>query len=263
MQRRDVLAVIPFVTGLSMVSDAAAAEPKVPIVLVHGLHCGGWIWRYVAPFLQHAGHQVITPTLTGTGDRAHLLSREITLETHIEDVLSVVDMLDLPRFALVGHSYGGMVVSCVADRMRDRIAKLIYLDALIAQPGLSAFDILPKGMATIRRERARIGGADVAFPVPPENAVFLPDADRKAWFMRHLRPHPVGTYETPARLERPAGAGLSVTYIAYENPALGSIEPSRAFARAQPGWHYHSEAVPHDAEIVFPERVASLITGAL
>ena len=236
---------------------------ELPIVLIHGLNGGGWVWRHVAPILQAQGHQVITPTLTGTGDRSHLLSHHITLNTHIEDVINTIAMLDLGAFVLVGHSYGGMVATCVADRMRARIAHLVYLDALIARDGQTAFDILPEGMAKARRERVRTSGGGIAFPVPPASAVFLPDAARKAWFMRHLKPHPAGTYETVVHLDRPAGAGMPVTYIAYEKPALGSIEPSRAYARAQTGWRYRTEPVPHDAEIVFPEKVAGFITESL
>ncbi|GBQ09817.1 alpha/beta fold hydrolase [Swaminathania salitolerans] len=234
-----------------------------PVMLIHGLNCGGWVWRFVSPLLVARGFDVIAPTLTGTGDRAHLLSHEITLETHIQDIVATIDMLDLRDIVLVGHSYGGMVATCVADRLGERIARLIYLDALIAQDGKTAFDILPAGMATSRRERAHTRGADVAFPVPPESALPIPDTERRRWFVSHLRPHPVGTYETPVRLSHPPGEGLPVTYIAYENPALASIEPSRAYARSRSDWHYRSEAVPHDAEVVYPEKVAAFIAESV
>ena len=259
MLRREVLAALPLATALGGASIVRGAPMRSPIVLVHGLNGGGWVWHYVAPLLTAQGFEVVTPTLTGTGDRAHLLSREITLETHIQDVIATIEMRDLQNVLLVGHSYGGLVATCVADRLGLRIRRLLYLDALIAQDGKTGFDILPPAMAQTRRERVRVNGADIAFPVPPSAAITFPDSVRKAWFVAHLRPHPVGTYETPARLSQPAGTGLPVTYIAYESPALASIEPSRAYARAQKGWDYRSEALPHDAEVVYPERVAAFI----
>jgi len=232
---------------------------RSPIVLVHGLHGGSWVWRYVTPLLTARGFEVVTPTLTGTGDRAHLLSREITLETHIEDIIATIEMCDLQNVLLVGHSYGGLVVTCVADRLASRIRHMLYLDALVGLDGKTGFDILPPAMAQIRRERVRASGANIAFPVPPLAAITFPEGARKEWFVSHLRPHPIGTYQTPVRLSKPVGAGLPVTYIAYENPALASIEPSRAYAREQNGWHYRSETLPHDAEVIYPKRVASLI----
>ncbi|WP_336762074.1 alpha/beta fold hydrolase [Asaia sp. VD9] len=263
MQRREILTGLLIAAALGGISAAEGTPMHRPVVLVHGLNCGGWVWRFVAPLLTARGFDVITPTLTGTGDRAHLLSHEITLETHIEDVIATIDMLDLEDVVLVGHSYGGMVVTCVADRLRERVSRLIYLDALVAQNGKTAFDILPVGMADTRRERAHTKGADVAFPVPPESAISFPDPERKDWFYAHLRPHPVGTYETQARLSHQPGHGLPVTYIAYENPALASIEPSRAYARSRSDWHYRSEAVPHDAEVVYPEKVAGFIAESV
>ncbi|WP_376950688.1 alpha/beta hydrolase [Asaia spathodeae] len=259
MLRREILSVLPLAPALGKVSIAMGAPMRSPIVLIHGLHGGGWVWHHVAPLLTAQGFEVVTPTLTGTGDRAHLLSREITLETHIQDIIATIEMRDLQNVLLVGHSYGGLVATCVADRLGSRMRRLLYLDALIAQDGRTGFDILPPAMAQTRRERVRVNGADIAFPVPPSAAITFPDPVRKEWFVAHLRPHPVGTYETPVRLSKPAGSGLPVTYIAYENPALASIEPSRAYARAQKGWHYRSEALPHDAEVVYPERVASFI----
>ncbi|CAI9120169.1 alpha/beta hydrolase [Brytella acorum] len=259
MHRRSLLAAIPTVSLFPVAAARGASLERRPILLVHGMFGGGWVWRFVTPELERRGHRVFTPTLTGVGERSHLLSREVTLDVHIEDVVNMIDMLELTDFTLVGHSYGGMVVTGVADRLRDRVRRLIYLDALIPEDGENAFALLPGDLAGERRTAVARYGAGVAFPVPDASAVPLPENEAKDWFMRHLRPHPVGTYETPVRLRQPAGSGLRVTYVAYEKPALESIAPSRQRAREKAGWEYLSRPVPHDAEVADPELVAGLI----
>jgi len=112
-------------------------------VLVHGGWAGSVVWRLLAPRLRKAGHEVYAPTLTGIGAREHLLSREIDLDTHIQDVIGVIDDADLSDIVLVGHSYGGMVISGVADRVPEEVASLVYLDACLPENGQSLFSLLP------------------------------------------------------------------------------------------------------------------------
>lgn len=230
-------------------------------VLVHGAYGGGWIWRDVAAGLQRLGHTTWTPTQTGLGERAHLLSRQITVDTHIEDVASVIETNELRDVILVGHSYGGVAVTGVADRMTDRVRHIVYLDALIPEDGETVFGILPAGMADARRKTAQEHGGGVALPVPGPDAFPIPASANKDWFMRRLRPHPIGTYESVVRLARPAGAGLPVTYVSYTSPALASIEPSRQRARHKQGWRFVEMPVPHDVEIPNPEKVVELLAG--
>ncbi len=264
MHRRHLLSGLAAAPA-TLVASAAVAQPapapgKV-YVLVHGAYGGGWIWRDVAAGLRTLGHRVWTPTQTGLGERAHLMSRQITVDTHIEDVASVIETDELRNIILVGHSYGGMAVTGVADRMTDRVRHVVYLDALIPEDGDTAFTVLPAGMAEARRKVAREQGGGVALPVPGPEAFPIPDSPGKDWFMRRLRPHPIGTYESPVRLSKPAGAGLPVTYVAYTNPALASIEPSRQRARAKAGWRYLELPVPHDVEVPMPEKVVDLLAG--
>ena len=141
------------------------ANPHIPTkiyVLVHGAYGGGWIWRDVAEGLRTLGHTVWAPTLTGLGERAHLLSRQITVGTHIQDVAGLVEAEELKDVILVGHSYGGMVVTGVADRMSGRVRHIVYLDALILEDGDTAFSILPPGLADSRRTAAREQGCESA-----------------------------------------------------------------------------------------------------
>ncbi|PIK71132.1 alpha/beta hydrolase [Methylobacterium frigidaeris] len=246
----------------ALATGAAQAQgASKTYVLVHGAYGGGWIWRDVAAGLRGRGHRVFTPTQTGLGERSHLLSRQITVETHIEDVASVIATEDLRDVILVGHSYGGMAVTGVADRMTDRIRHIVYLDALIPENGDTAFTILPAGMADARRKTALEQGAGVALPVPGPEAFPIPAGPAKDWFMQRLRPHPIGTYESPVRLTKPAGAGLPVLYVAYTAPALASIEPSRQRAKAKSGWEYRELAVPHDVEVPNPEKVVEVLAG--
>ncbi len=130
------------------------------------------------------GHSVWTPTLTGLGERTHLLSQQIVLDTHILDVAGLVTAEELSDVTLVGHSYSGMVVTGVADRVPDCIQHIVYLDALIPRNGDTAFAILPPSLADSRRIAAREQGRGVALPVPGPDAFPIPDGPAKDWFMR-------------------------------------------------------------------------------
>src|ERR1700733_6110284 len=117
-------------------------QPSAKIFLVcHGAWSAGWAWKKLHPLMRAAGHRLVTPTYTGLGERAHLANPSIDLETHITDVLNVIQYEDLRDIVLVGHSYGGMVATGVADRARDRIAQLIYIDAFVPRNGQSLLDI--------------------------------------------------------------------------------------------------------------------------
>ncbi len=126
-------------------------------VLVHGGWAGSVVWRQLAPRLRKAGHEVYAPTLTGIGARKHLLNREIDLDTHIQDVIGVIDDADLSDIVLVGHSYGGMVISGVADRVPEKVASLVYLDAFVPENGQSNFSMLPCPTGVLPPCRGRTG----------------------------------------------------------------------------------------------------------
>lgn len=266
MKRRAFLtgaAAFAAITGTARAQTGPGGEHATgqTYVLVHGAWGGGWIWRSVAEGLRGRGHRVITPTQTGTGERTHLLSRQITVETHVNDVAQVLEAEELSDLILVGHSYGGMAATGVADRMPERIRRLVYFDALVPENGDTAFSLLPPGMAETRMKSVREQGGGVALPVPPPEAFPMPNGPVKDWFLRHLRPHPVGTYDSPIRLAKPAGAGLPVTYVSFTNPALASIEPSRQRARSKTGWKVMELPVPHDAPVIEPQRVIDLLAS--
>src|SRR5262245_30690572 len=113
------------------------------LVLVHGGWEAGWCWRKVVPLLRDAGHEVFAPTLTGLGERKHLASPEVGLDTHVQDIVGVLESEELDEVILVGHSYGGMVIAGVAERVPERLAQLVYLDAFVPEDGQSTLDLLP------------------------------------------------------------------------------------------------------------------------
>jgi len=154
-----------------------------------------------------------------------------------------------------------MVVTGVADRMPDRIQHVVYLNALVPKDGDTAFALIPPDLTNSRRAAVREQGRGLALPVPDPDAFPIPDGPAKDWFMCRLRPYPIGSYDSPVRLARPAGAGLPVTYVAYTDPPLASIKPSRQRARAEPGRRYLKLAVPHDVEMATPEMVIDLLAG--
>ena len=178
-----------------------------------------------------------------------------------EDVVNLTTAEELTGVILVGHSYGGMVVTGVVDRMPDRIRHVVYLDALVPEDGDTAFALLPPDLADSHRAAAHEQGRGLALPVPGPDAFPIPDGPAKDWFMRRLCPHPVGSYDSPVRLARPAGAGLPVTYVAYSSPPLTLIEPSQQRARAKPDWRYLELAAPHDVQVANPEIVVELLAS--
>jgi pimeloyl-ACP methyl ester carboxylesterase len=229
-------------------------------VLVHGAWHGGWCWRAVADALRAKGHHVFTPTQTGLGERKHLLSREITLDTFVDDLTNLIEMEELQNIILVGHSFGGSPISGVADRMPDRIGHLVYLDAVVLEGGQSPFSVLPPEVVAGRRKLVAEQGLGIAIPAPPVTAFGIAeDHPQAAWVRRHLTPHPVGTYESALRLDHSVGNGRPRTYIHCTNPVYGPLEASRQWVRRQQGWSWQEIATAHDAMVTVPAELARML----
>jgi pimeloyl-ACP methyl ester carboxylesterase len=226
-------------------------------VLVAGTWCGGWFMRPVAEELQSRGHRVFTPTNTGVGERQHLLSRDITLDTFILDVINLIEAEELNEVILAGHSSAGLLVAGVADRMPDRIRHVVYLDAVLAQGGQNFLDAWPPEMAASRR-KAMVEIDGVPALQPPAGSGTSEDP-RVAWLQRRFTPHPFATFETPLRLEHPLGAGRPTTYVAFTKSPNPALEPSRALARSQKGWQWAELPQNHPAPVFAPKDVAQLL----
>jgi pimeloyl-ACP methyl ester carboxylesterase len=171
-------------------------------VLVHGGGAGGWVWGKLAPLLRAAGHDVYTPTLTGVGERAHLLRPDTDLETHIADILGVLQFEDLTKVILVGHSYGGMVITGVADRALERISQLVFLDAANPRDGESLYDLSTNFMEHARKEIRTVNGAEVVLGAQADvlRAVHNQSDAIKAWKKGRVSPHPWRSFVQPLRL---------------------------------------------------------------
>jgi pimeloyl-ACP methyl ester carboxylesterase len=232
---------------------------KKAYVLVHGAWHGGWCWVRLAPLLAAAGHRVLAPTCTGLGDRAHLLSPAVGLDTFIEDVAAAIDMEELNEVVLVGHSFAGSVISGVADRMPERIAHLVYLDATVLLSGQSPFDMIPPDVAAARRRAAMESSGGLTLPVPPASVFGIGEPADAAWLSRRLRPHPLKTYEDALQLRNPLGNGRPKTYVACTLPEYTVLAPVRDWVRRQPGWSYRELASGHDAMVLAPELLAAML----
>jgi pimeloyl-ACP methyl ester carboxylesterase len=233
---------------------------NVTFVLVHGAWHGGWCWRLVAPLLRKSGHDVYAPSLTGLGERKHLASASIDLETHIEDVVQLLDMEDLRQVVLVGHSYGGMVITGVADRMAWRLSRLVYLDAFVPESGRCLLDYaLPERAARMREQGERSG-----WVMPPPMSLWGLAATEHLDFVgpREVR-HPYGCMTQPVTLTNPSETGLlPKAFIYCSSPATGSFDQFAARYRSDRAWRFRELKTGHDAMILAPEEVARALLEA-
>jgi pimeloyl-ACP methyl ester carboxylesterase len=229
------------------------------IVLAHGAWSAAWAWKKMRPLMAAAGHTFIAPTYTGLGERAHLAHPGIDLDTHVEDVLGVLRYEDLRAVVLLGHSYGGMVATGVADRARDRIAHLIYLDAFVPQDGRSLFDLVSEAQRQRMRASAAAGdGWRVApNPTPADTA-----PEDQAWIAERRLPHPLKCMETRLKL-RQGPLTLPRSYIVATRNTEGPFAPFAAAARAAPGWTCDEIDATHSPQITAPAALMALIDRVL
>jgi pimeloyl-ACP methyl ester carboxylesterase len=225
-------------------------------LICHGAWSAGWAWKKMRPLLRAAGHDVFTPTYTGLGERAHLASRSITLDTHIADILGVIECEDLSDIVLVGHSYGGMVATSVADRAPDRIARLVYLDAFVPENGQSLFDLVPAQMLSGMRAALAAQGDGWLLqpnPTPPDTS-----PEDMAWVTPLRRWQPVGAFTQPIALKS-AGAKPPRTYIYCTRIAPG--DPFGQYARrfrSDPAWTFFEIDASHNPNVTAPKALARI-----
>lgn len=226
------------------------------LVLVHGTGHGGWCWRKVAPLLRAAGSEVYAQTLTGVGDRSHLLECGVDLDTHITDVSNLLFYEDLSDVVLVGHSYAGMVITGVAARAPERLRQLVYLDAYVPEAGESEVDLWPPEMRAEIEEGAGDGETREA---PSPEMMGIEDPEMAAWMRERLTPHPMDTYTQPAPAGDERSAALPRAYISCTTGPLTSVfGPFVEKARAA-GWDVSEIATGHDAMLAEPEAVAETL----
>lgn len=231
---------------------------NMTFVLVHGGWCGGWWMSKLARELRSRGAEVFAPTLTGLGDREHLATPEVGLGTHIQDVLAVLHYEDLRDVVLVGHSYGGAVVTGVADRARDRIQRLVYFDAFILRDGQCLADVCPPEMMQMLTDLASREGEGWRTPAPFAMEDFgVTDPELIAWNERGNVMHPMKTMTESVALQ-PEPLPFPVSYIYCKEAAMGLFDRFVPLSKAE-GWDYHEAPLTHAGPAVAPEESADLL----
>lgn len=228
------------------------------IVLAHGAWSAAWAWKKMRPLFAAAGHEFHSPTYTGLGERAHLAHHEINLTTHINDVAAVIEFEDLKDVTLLGHSYGGMVATGVADRMRSRIRRVVYIDAFAPRDGQSLFDLVgPKAEASMRAGAEKDGNG-WKLPINPMPADTSPED--QAWAMPRRRPQPIKTFEQKLRLESKEPPPPRA-YIYARRSGPGDV--FRQFserAKTEPGWKHYEMDASHNPHITCPQDLMAVLT---
>jgi pimeloyl-ACP methyl ester carboxylesterase len=233
--------------------------PSKTFLVAHGAWSAGYTWKKMHPLLSAAGHRLITPTYTGLGERSHLASPANDLETHVQDMLGVIEYGDLHDIVLIGHSYGGMVATTVADRARDKIARLLYLDAFVPLDGEALLDLLSPEAANAMREKARAGdGWRVPpNPIPPDTS----DEDVR-WLSPRRIPQSISCFEMKSHLAGAITVPRDYIYCTRTSPA----DPFRRFAeraKSEEGWRYHEMDASHSPHVTGPDDLAALLERIL
>jgi pimeloyl-ACP methyl ester carboxylesterase len=204
---------------------------------------------------------VFCPTLTGLGERAHLLSREVNLDTHIADVAGLLEAEELTEVVLVGHSYGGIVITGVAARAKSRLRQLVYLDSAIVEDGASWSDAVPPSVAADRRKSAQESSGGVSLPVPKAEVFGLREPKDLEWVQRRMTPHPFGTFDQKMRWGGPVGSGLPEVYVDCTDPAYAGLAAVKDRYRGKPGWPFVELKTGHDAMVSAPEELTRILLG--
>ena len=233
-------------------------------VLVHGGWHGGWCWQRVTPFLEAAGHEVYAPTLTGLAERAAELSPDVGLDTHIRDVAGLLEENDLQGVILVGHSYGGMVITGVVDAVRERIAHVVYLDTFVPRDREAMVDIAPLVIRLLLRKHLHDDGWRID---PPGTFGVTTEPDR-SWVLSKVTPHPLKTLEQPLHLKNPDIVSsvprthikcTSGFFFSLMQRMVAQILAPRALPPTEEGWRRRELQTGHDAMITMPRELADLL----
>ncbi len=228
-------------------------------LLVHGAYHGGWCWRFVRDRLRAQGHRVLTPSLTGLGDRVHLMSPEVTLDTHVQDIVSLAEAEELEDAVLVGHSYGGRVITGAADRTWDRWRALVFLDAHMPKDGQSAFDTqIPERNEMVRRNVLPDGYRVAA----PSAESFFVEPQHRAWVDRRMVPQPLAGFTTPLRIRGDWAKVPRKTYILAKRFVPSAFHSYAAECRRDPAWRVIEMDCGHDIMVDQPEELTRLLIEA-
>jgi pimeloyl-ACP methyl ester carboxylesterase len=228
-------------------------------VLVHGAWHGSWCWPRVADRLRSSGHKVFTPTLTGLGERSHLLAPEIDNATHVTDVVNVIKWERLTDIVLCGHSYGGFVISGVAKKIAAAIRSIVFLDAFVPRDGDSPQSLT--GPAIQEGIRAALQRGDCSMPPRPAEFFGVNEADRP-WVDALCVPQPIGTFTHKIALTGAREKIARKTYIRAKSYANPGFDKAFAAAQSDPSWRTYEVPCGHDVMVDMPERLSELLLEA-
>jgi pimeloyl-ACP methyl ester carboxylesterase len=248
LTRRQVLAGMTLAPLAAANAAAHAQSRKRSFVLVHGAWHGGWCWKKLTPLLTSAGHAVYTPTLTGLGERSHLLTPEVDLDTHIKDVTTLFHYEDVDDAILVGHSYGGMVIAGAAPSIVKRLAGVVYLDAFLPDDGKAL------------RDYVAISAPDGAWRMPPPGApprFGVSDPADVAWMEARLTDQPWKAMTQPVRIASDISRDVPHTFILCSRAK--HFEAAADRARQRGFKHREMQSAGHDAMITQPDLLAKLL----
>jgi pimeloyl-ACP methyl ester carboxylesterase len=247
--------------------SSAGNDDKATFVLIHPAWFGGWCWRKVTPLLRARGHEVYAPTLTGLGERAHLANREIGLATHVEDVVNVLEFEDPRRVILVGNSSGGMVITGVAERVPERLAQVVYLDAFVPENGQSLVDLLRADRRQALEDLVKAEGHGWLLPrfapLPWEKIVRdgwgVTCGDDVSWILPRLKPTPFRHFTDPVQRSNPAATNVGRTFIRCRQFQQPAFDKHARMAQQTSGWRYRELPTPHLPYITHPAELAEVL----
>jgi len=250
------MAALSAVAASGAVQTAQAQTAQKTFVLVHGTWHGGWCWRRVADALERKGHKVYAPSLTGLADRSHLLTRDVNLTTHANDIANLIKWEDLKDVVLVGHSSAGFVITEAAEHIGPSVASIVYLDAFVPQPGDNLISLANPGPRKAL-EGAVVKGELVAKPVPA--AAFKVNEKDRPWVDAKCTPHPLAVV-----VEKITAAGAREkiarkTYIRatlFDSPVF---DQTLAKMKATPGWKTYEVSSGHDVMVDMPDRLVEIL----
>jgi pimeloyl-ACP methyl ester carboxylesterase len=270
--RRRVLRTIP--TGAALGAAVGTGHAQTPaqgpapatFVFVHAAWHGGWCWKKVTPLLRASGHDVHTPTLTGLGERAHLAHPMVGLETHVRDIVQFLECEDLRDVVLVGHSNAGTAITAIADRVPERLAHLVYLDAFVPADGQATIDLItfPRHAWETRVRTEGYGWLIPSLqPIPWDDFVrdvwrVTDEADRQ-WLVPRLRPTPFKTFTDPVRLTSGTASKVPRTYIRCLQHKSERFDGHADMARKTAGWRCRELAAAHEPFVTAPRELVDLL----
>jgi pimeloyl-ACP methyl ester carboxylesterase len=240
-----------------IVGTARGQSTPKTFVLVHGSWHGGWCWRRVSDLLERKGHKVFTPTLTGLGERSHLLSKDVNLDTHIADIVNVFKWEDLRNACLVVHSYGGWPGSGALEQIGDRVSSIVWLDASKPENGQRGMDFISEAFRKAQREA--IAKGEVGRPAPPASVFFVNEKDR-AWVDSKLTPQPTFTSVQPIKLSGARERVAKKTYIRAPLCPQPFFDKAFAECKADRSWRtFEATGTGHDVMVDAPDWLADVM----